>query len=233
MIYLCIYTIITLLCITGSTFAYTTSPHVINCRNSRNSRPTYPISRTTSITIRNHQHRLGQQVVPDVHSNHDIGHQRRIILYSANDNNQNSLYTQHQQQQRSYYDSKQIGFSRPFHRRKSLTSSALCLSTSDDKNKNTNNKSSGLNESVRTKLVSESIAPWRTLRLFLYFSLGSGAFIGGLITLSGFLAILSGAKEGSINTEVCRCCFLNSFLILSSVYGSRTVFEVSLFLTLF
>ena len=66
-----------------------------------------------------------------------------------------------------------------------------------------NKKKGGLDEAVRTKLVSESIAPWRTLRLFLYFSLGSGALVGGLITLTGFAAVLSGAKEGNINTEVC------------------------------
>jgi Low psii accumulation1 / Rep27 len=65
-----------------------------------------------------------------------------------------------------------------------------------------NKKKGGLDESVRTKLVSESIAPWRTLRLFLYFSLGSGALVGGLITLTGFAAVVSGAKEGNINTEV-------------------------------
>ena len=66
-----------------------------------------------------------------------------------------------------------------------------------------NKKKGGLEESVRTKLVSESIAPWRTLRLFLYFSLGSGALVGGLITLTGFAAVVSGVKEGDINTEVC------------------------------
>lgn len=65
-----------------------------------------------------------------------------------------------------------------------------------------NKKKGGLDESVRTKLVSESIAPWRTLRLFLYFSLGSGAFVGGLITLTGLAAVVSGAKEGNVNTEV-------------------------------
>ena len=65
-----------------------------------------------------------------------------------------------------------------------------------------NNKKTGLDESVRTKLVTESIAPWRTLRLFLYGSLGSGAFIGGMVTLSSVAAISGGAKEGDLNTEV-------------------------------
>lgn len=75
----------------------------------------------------------------------------------------------------------------------------LHAASNDSKQK----KSNGLDESVRTKLVSESIAPWRTLRLFLYFSLGSGALVGGLITLTGLAAVLSGAKEGDVNTEVC------------------------------
>jgi len=44
----------------------------------------------------------------------------------------------------------------------------------------------------RTMLVSESIAPWRTLRVFLYFSFASGAFVGGLITLSGVVAAMNG-----------------------------------------
>lgn len=69
---------------------------------------------------------------------------------------------------------------------------------------NQKKKGGALDESVRTKLLSESIAPWRTLRLFLYFSLGSGAFIGGLVTLPGAAAVLSGAKEGDMNVEVRR-----------------------------
>jgi hypothetical protein len=63
-------------------------------------------------------------------------------------------------------------------------------------------KKTGIDEKVRTKLLSESIAPWRSLRLFLYGSLGTGALIGGLITLSGSAAIVSGAKEGDMNTQV-------------------------------
>lgn len=58
-------------------------------------------------------------------------------------------------------------------------------------------------EALRTKLVSESIAPWRTLRLFLYGSLGSGAAVGGFITLAGTAAALSGARTDlDLNTEV-------------------------------
>lgn len=69
-------------------------------------------------------------------------------------------------------------------------------------------KKGALDESVRNKLLTESIAPWRTLRFFLYGSLGSGALIGGLVTLTGTAAILSGAKEGDINTEVCLFSWL-------------------------
>ena len=62
---------------------------------------------------------------------------------------------------------------------------------------------SGLDENVRNRLLSESIAPWRTVRLFLYFSCGSGALLGGLITLSGTLAAMSGARSDvDLNTEV-------------------------------
>lgn len=46
----------------------------------------------------------------------------------------------------------------------------------------------GLEEGLRNKLVTESIAPWRTLRLFLYGTLGIGAFVGGLINTSGAIA---------------------------------------------
>lgn len=67
---------------------------------------------------------------------------------------------------------------------------------------NETKKKAGIDEKVRTKLLSESIAPWRSLRLFLYGSLGTGALVGGLITLSGTAAVLSGAKEGDMNTEV-------------------------------
>ena len=39
-----------------------------------------------------------------------------------------------------------------------------------------------LDEAVKAKLLAESIAPWRTVRLFLYGSFGSGAFVGGFLT---------------------------------------------------
>jgi hypothetical protein len=62
-------------------------------------------------------------------------------------------------------------------------------------------KKGGLDGNLRNKLVSESIAPWRTLRLFFYGSLGSGAFIGGLINTSGAIAG-SASPEFNLNTEV-------------------------------
>mmetsp|Transcript_22373 Transcript_22373/g.44782 ORF Transcript_22373/g.44782 Transcript_22373/m.44782 type:complete len:207 (-) Transcript_22373:936-1556(-) len=47
----------------------------------------------------------------------------------------------------------------------------------------------GLDGDLRTKLIAETIAPWRTLRLFLYGSLGSGARIGSFVTLTAVLAL--------------------------------------------
>jgi hypothetical protein len=65
-------------------------------------------------------------------------------------------------------------------------------------------KSGGFDEGLRSKLVSESIAPWRTVRLFFYGSLGTGALIGGLVTLSGTAAALSGARPDlDLNEQVC------------------------------
>jgi Low psii accumulation1 / Rep27 len=67
---------------------------------------------------------------------------------------------------------------------------------------NPKNKSGGgLEEGMRNKLVAESIAPWRTIRLFLYGALGSGAFVGGLINLSGAVAA-SNSPEFNLETEV-------------------------------
>lgn len=66
-------------------------------------------------------------------------------------------------------------------------------------------KAAGLDPEMRSKLLSESIAPWRTVRLFLYVAAGSGALVGGLITLSGVAAALSGARtDVDLNTEVCH-----------------------------
>jgi hypothetical protein len=73
----------------------------------------------------------------------------------------------------------------------------LWSDNSNDKNK----KKGGLDEAMKNKLVTESIAPWRTLRLFLYGALGSGAFIGGLINISGAVAA-SNSPDFNLQTEV-------------------------------
>lgn len=64
-----------------------------------------------------------------------------------------------------------------------------------------NRRKGGLDEGLRNKLVTESIAPWRTLRLFLYGSLGSGAFVGGLVNTSGAVAA-SKSPEFNLNAEL-------------------------------
>lgn len=64
-----------------------------------------------------------------------------------------------------------------------------------------NKKKGGFDENMRSKLVTESIAPWRTIRLFLYGSFGSGAFLGGLINISGAVAA-SNSPDFNLNTEV-------------------------------
>ena len=92
---------------------------------------------------------------------------------------------------------------------KTATTVALWSSAEDDdekeENENKNKKKDGLDETMRNKLVTESIAPWRTLRLFLYGSAGSGAFIGGLINGSGAIAA-SASPNFNIQTEVCMYC---------------------------
>lgn len=90
---------------------------------------------------------------------------------------------------------------------RSVRDRVVLQSTKDDKKKT----KGPFDEGLRTKLVSESIAPWRTLRLFLYGSLGSGAAVGGFITLAGVAAALSGARtDVDLNTEVCRKIILVS-----------------------
>lgn len=82
----------------------------------------------------------------------------------------------------------------------------------------TTSKKSSLDYNTRKKLVAESIAPWRTLRLFLYGSLGSGAALGGFITLSGVAAALSGVRSDvDLNTE---------YLNLGIDFGAAIAFAV-------
>jgi len=79
----------------------------------------------------------------------------------------------------------------------------------DDADENSNKMKSttgntnvgGLDGDMKTKLLTESIAPWRTLRLFFYGALGSGAFIGGLINGSGAIAA-SASPDFNLQTEL-------------------------------
>ncbi len=77
---------------------------------------------------------------------------------------------------------------------------ATALAMSDNNNSN-QKKKGGLDGNMRNKLVTESIAPWRTIRLFLYGAFGSGAFIGGLVNGSGAIAA-SSSPEFQLQTEV-------------------------------
>jgi hypothetical protein len=83
-----------------------------------------------------------------------------------------------------------------------LSKSTLLLAK-DDATNNKNGRVAVVDEGVRNKLLSETIAPWSSLRLFLYASLGAGAAIGGLLTLGGTVAALSGARSDlELNTQV-------------------------------
>jgi len=103
-----------------------------------------------------------------------------------------------------------------------LAESAIQTETNTNTNTNsptdTNTKKGGLDENVRNKLVTESIAPWRTLRLFLYVSAGSGATLGGIITLAGAIAAAGGARtDVDFNTE---------YLNLAIDFGAAAFFAV-------
>jgi len=82
-----------------------------------------------------------------------------------------------------------------------LPRTTTTTSTSLSAEKETKQKG-GIDREVQSRLLAESIAPWRTLRLFLYFSLGSGAALGGFITAAGVAAALSGARtDVDLNAE--------------------------------
>eukprot|EP00979_Chaetoceros_neogracilis_P013033 scaffold3646_cov257-Chaetoceros_neogracile.AAC.1 len=96
---------------------------------------------------------------------------------------------------------------------KSSSSSSTSLFMAEEENKI---KKGGLDTSTRSRLLSESIAPWRTLRLFLYGSLGSGAALGGFITLAGVVAGISGARADlDLKTE---------YLNLAIDFGAVAIF---------
>lgn len=101
---------------------------------------------------------------------------------------------------------------------KSLSTTTTPPTTSTTIYAENNNKKKKLDEDVKSRLITESIAPWRTLRLFLYFSAGSGAALGGFITLSGVLAAMSGARtDVNFNTE---------YLNLAIDFGAVLVFAL-------
>jgi hypothetical protein len=91
----------------------------------------------------------------------------------------------------------------------------------DDNNQKKKASAGPFDEGLRSKLVSESIAPWRTVRLFFYASLGTGALIGGFVTLSGTAAALSGARpELDLNEQV---CMYNIMYVYYCIIQYRTV----------
>ena len=78
--------------------------------------------------------------------------------------------------------------------------------------------SGGIDRNVSNKLLAETIAPFRGLRLFLYAAFASGAFVGGLITASGVAAALSGVRtDVDLNTE---------YLNLGIDFGAVALFGV-------
>ncbi len=83
----------------------------------------------------------------------------------------------------------------------------------------TNKKSSkGIDRNVSNKLLAETIAPFRGLRLFFYAAFASGAFVGGLITLSGVAAALNGLRpDVDLNAE---------YLNLGIDFGAVALFGV-------
>jgi len=86
------------------------------------------------------------------------------------------------------------------------------MATSND------NKDVSAENDVSSRLLAESIAPWRTLRVFLYFALGSGALLGGFITLTGVFASLSrGSTEIDLNSN---------YLDLAIDFGAAIAFAV-------
>jgi hypothetical protein len=58
---------------------------------------------------------------------------------------------------------------------------------------------SGAPPNVSNKLLAETIAPFRGLRLFFYAAFASGAFVGGLITLSGVIAASNGLRPDIVD----------------------------------
>ena len=80
----------------------------------------------------------------------------------------------------------------------------FCLTTTQlyETDKAKKKSATGIDRNVSNKLLAETIAPFRGLRLFFYAAFASGAFVGGLITASGVAAALSGVRSDvDLNTE--------------------------------
>ena len=78
--------------------------------------------------------------------------------------------------------------------------------------------SDGKKKRVSSKLLEESVAPFRGLRLFLYGSFASGAAVGGFITATGIAAALSGARPDlDLNAE---------YINLAIDFGAVAVFGI-------
>lgn len=85
-------------------------------------------------------------------------------------------------------------------------------------------KKKKLDEDVKSRLITESIAPWRTLRLFLYVSLGSGAALGGFITAAGVAATLSGARpDVDLNTDYLNLAIDFGAVIAFVIFGKLDI----------
>lgn len=94
----------------------------------------------------------------------------------------------------------------------------MILSMSDDDDAGDPKSTTTKIKKPSSQLLAESIAPWRTLRLFLYASLGSGAALGGFLTLTGTLAVLSGARSDlELSTQ---------YLNLAIDFGAVALFAV-------
>ena len=77
----------------------------------------------------------------------------------------------------------------------------------------------GGGSAVSNKLLAETIAPFRGLRLFFYAAFASGAFVGGLITLSGVFAASNGLRPDIVDLDA-------EYVNLAIDFGAVTAFGV-------
>lgn len=134
----------------------------------------------TVLIVAAQQHTVTCFVTPQYNNN---------VAFSATSSSKLLLQHYHQQQQRT-------------------PSSSALFSENNDKDSKMDKilddaaKTKGrVDAETRKKLLAESIAPWRSLRLFMYGSLGSGAALGGFICLTGILAAKAGTREVDFDTE--------------------------------